>query len=211
MYPWLRMAGKEFLQAIYLRDRFIWRLPAGSHSIALTFDDGPDPTFTPQILDLLARMEVKATFFVIGRHVERYPELAQCVVREGHGIGGHTYDHRVIVSLSKLDLAEELSRCRYIIRQVTGVDSDLFRPPRGQVGFISVRCVCRLGYRLVHWSKTYGDFRCDGTDHLLDRMSRDPVRGRDIVLFHDHNPYTVEALTRMIPAWRSQGIDFQRV
>jgi peptidoglycan-N-acetylglucosamine deacetylase len=211
VYPWLRTAGKEFLQNVYLRDRFLWRLPVGSRKVALTFDDGPDPTFTPQMLDLLARMEVKATFFVIGRHVERHPDLAQRIVREGHAIGGHTYEHRVIVSLSEPEIAGELTRCRRTIREATGVDSDWFRPPRGQVDFASVRCVCRLGYRLVHWSKTYGDFRCDGTDRLLDRISRDPVRARDIVLFHDHNPYTVEALARMIPAWRSQGIEFQTV
>ena len=211
MFPWLRTAGKEFLQTVYLRDRFVWRLPGGSRKIALTFDDGPDPTFTSQVLDLLAGMDAKATFFVIGRHVERYPELAQRVVREGHAIGGHTYDHRVIVSLSEPELAEDLSRCRHVLREVTGVDSNLFRPPRGQLGFASLRRVCGWGYRMVHWSRTYGDFRRDGTAQLLDRMSRDPVRVGDIVLFHDHNPYTVEALADMIPAWRLRGIDFERL
>ena len=209
MHPWLRNAGKEFLQRVYFRDRFLWRLPAEHKAVALTFDDGPDPGVTPARLDLLAREGLKATFFVVGRNVQRYPEIARRLAREGHGLGGHTFDHREIPSLSPQELDSEMARCRAAIRDATAVDTLLFRPPRGKVDLRSMRAVCRLGYRLVHWTRTYSDYQCADAELLIERMRRDPVRPRDIVLLHDHNARTVAAIARMIPEWRTQGVVFE--
>ena len=211
MYPWIRDAGKELLQRVVFRNRFLWRLPAHRRGVALTFDDGPNPQFTPAILELLARERLKATFFVIGSNVERYPEIARRLVGEGHAIGGHTYDHREIVCLTPVELDSEMSRCRLAIREATGVDTMFFRPPRGMVNLASIRRVCGLGYHLVHWSKTYSDYQSDGLDRLIERMRRNPIRSRDIVLLHDHNSDTVDALARMIPLWRTQGIEFESI
>jgi len=209
MTPWFRNLSKEFLQTAYLRGSFLWRLPVGAqNAVSLTFDDGPDPVYTPAILEVLARYDAKATFFMIGSNVERYPDLAREVVRQGHAVGGHTYNHKVIVTLPRPELADELACCRRAILNATGVDTRLFRPPRGQVSFASVRLVAQLGYKLVHWSKTYSDYRCDGTSGLLHRMNEDPAMNRDILLFHDTNPYTVEALSSIIPAWQSRGLCF---
>lgn len=209
MVPWLRNLGKEFLQTLYLRERFLWRLPAETrNTIGLTFDDGPDPSYTPATLDLLARYNVKATFFLVGGNVELHPHLARAIVEQGHALGGHTYSHRVIVKLPRQELADELVRCRQAIQKATGVDTILFRPPRGQMDFASVRFIARLGYKLVHWSKTYSDYQRDGTERLLHRINDNPVRNRDILLFHDTNPYTIEALSSVIPEWQSCGFSF---
>jgi len=208
MHPWIRNSGKELLQRLVFRERFLWRLPAACKRVALTFDDGPHPRFTAEVLDLLARQRVKASFFVIGTNVERYPDIAARIVNEGHSLGAHGYDHRDITSLSKAELEKDLKRCRDAIRTATGIDSLLFRPPRGRVDLRSISRVCALGYRLVHWTKTYNDYRKEGTEQLIDRMLADPLRARDIVLLHDHNPHTVEALGRMFPDWRKQGLEF---
>ncbi|MHB8699088.1 MAG: polysaccharide deacetylase family protein [Sulfuricaulis sp.] len=195
-----------------MRDKFIWRMPAGAvNAIGLTFDDGPDPQHTPAILELLSQHKVKATFFLVGSNVVRYPHLAHEIIEQGHALGGHTYNHKVIVKLPSQELADELISCRRAIQDVTGVDTNLFRPPKGEMDFASVRLVGRLGYKLVHWSKTYSDYKCDGANLLLQRISDNPVRNRDILLFHDTNSHTVEALSGVIPTWLADGLNFCRL
>jgi peptidoglycan/xylan/chitin deacetylase (PgdA/CDA1 family) len=196
------------MQHIVLRGDFVWRLPARVRMAALTFDDGPDPKFTPAVLDLLAKQGLKATFFLIGQQVALHPDLVRRIADGGHALGGHTYGHRVIVGLDEHELEAELAACRAAIADSCGVDSTLFRPPRGLVDLASMRRVARLGYRLVHWSRTYSDYRRDGTDPLVARMSQDPIRAGDIVLLHDNNPYTPAALERVLPGWRRNGVGF---
>lgn len=209
MHAWIRGASKEVLQRVYLPGSFFWRLPPDKPGLCLTFDDGPHPEYSAPVLDMLAEAGVKATFYVIGQNVERHPALARRMVDEGHAIAGHGYDHTVITALSKEGLAADLQRCRDVIRDVTGADTTLFRPPKGEVSLGAIRTVCGLGYRLVHWSKTFGDYRKDGTEALLGRIKALPVEPRDILLFHDNNAYTLEALRQYLPQWRAQGYAFE--
>lgn len=208
MHEWLRNAGKDVLQRVVLRRGFIWRLAPASRGVALTFDDGPHPQYTPAVLDLLAQMQVKATFFMVGEKVDRHPEIVRRIAREGHCVAGHSYDHTVITAQSPAGLAADLHKCRDAIRRAAGVDSDLFRPPKGEVDIRSLRLVYRLGYRLVHWTKTYGDYRQDGAAPLLQRMRAQPPEPGDILLFHDHNPHTVAALAEQVPRWHESGLTF---
>lgn len=208
MHRWLRDTGKDVLQRVVLRRRFMWRLGPGSREVALTFDDGPHPQYTPAVLDLLARLGVKATFFMVGEKVDAHPHIVRRIVDEGHCVGGHSYDHTVITTQSPQALAADLDKCRSAIRRAAGIDSDLFRPPKGEVNLASMRLVCRLGYRLVHWTRTYGDYRQDGVVPLLQRMQAQPPERGDILLFHDHNPHTVVALAQQIPRWQASGLTF---
>jgi peptidoglycan/xylan/chitin deacetylase (PgdA/CDA1 family) len=176
--------------------------------LALTFDDGPDPHFTPLLLDLLRNTGVRATFFLIGSKVQEQPELAARIAAEGHALGGHGFDHHVITSMSRAELGVDLERCRTAIRRASGVDTRLFRPPKGEVSLASIHGVHRHGYRLAHWSLTYSDYRCDGSDLLLERMVARPPRSGEVVLLHDNNPYTVQALSRMLPLWAHEGLRF---
>jgi len=204
----LRDAAKEGLHAL-LGGRFRWRLPADSAAIALTFDDGPDPDHTPAMLQLLAAHDVKATFFVIGRNVARFPDLVRRIAGEGHALGGHTFDHREIPGLAPAELESELRTCRAAIQDAAKVDTLLFRPPRGRMSLRSLMRVASLGYATVHWTRTYSDYHRDGTEALSRRMTEAPARSRDIVLLHDHNPYTALALAGAIPRWKSQGLGFR--
>ena len=203
-----RTLSKDLLQQAVFPDRFLWRLPKPRRAIALTFDDGPHPEHTPAMLDVLARAGVHATFFVVGREVEKYPEVVRRIVAEGHGIGGHSYDHTVMTTLDAAALVADLAHCRQVIREATGLDTGLFRPPRGEVSLRSIRTACRAGYTLVHWTKTYSDYRQDGVEPLTRRIDAEPPIAGDVLLFHDHNAYTVRALDSKLPQWRSSGIEF---
>jgi peptidoglycan/xylan/chitin deacetylase (PgdA/CDA1 family) len=201
-----RTLSKDLLQQVVFPGRFLWRMP--KPAIALTFDDGPHPGHTPAMLDALARTGTRATFFVVGREVEKYPEVARRIVAEGHGIGGHSYDHTVITSLDVAALVDDLGHCRRVIRDATGLDTGLFRPPKGEVSLRSIRTVCRAGYTLVHWTRTYSDYKQDGVEALTRRIDASPPIAGDILLFHDHNAHTVRALESKLPNWRSNGLQF---
>jgi peptidoglycan/xylan/chitin deacetylase (PgdA/CDA1 family) len=204
-----RRFGKDLLQASQ-SGGFLWRLPARfPYRVCLTFDDGPDPAFTPRILDLLSEHGVQGAFFLVGHNVDKNPGLADEIVRRGHRVGTHTYSHREITTLGEAELADELGRGREALRRATGHDSVLFRPPRGRVSWRAIRRVVRMGYVLVHWSKTYSDYEEDGLEALLARLRTEPVRGRDIVLLHDNNQHTVEALAALLPELRARGLDLR--
>lgn len=210
MNPWIRNAGKTLLQKVYSPRRFLWRLPANQSSVALTFDDGPDPVQTPALLDLLLAHDIKATFFMIGEKVARQPDVVRRIAAEGHSLGGHTWCHREIVGLSDTDLKQELTACRTVIRDVTGVDTEMFRPPRGRVDFRSIRRIAGLGYCLVHWTKSYSDYKRDGSTRLTARFRQDPPVSRDIILLHDQED-TVTALAGVIPDWLAEGKRFDAI
>ncbi len=201
-----RTLSKDLLAQVVFPGRFLWRMP--KPAIALTFDDGPHPEHTPAMLDALARAGTRATFFVVGREVEKYPEVARRIVAEGHGIGGHSYDHTVMTTLDAAGLVDDLAHCRRVIREATGLDTGLFRPPKGEVSLRSIRTVCRAGYTLVHWTRTYSDYRQDGLDALLGRIDARPPTAGDVLLFHDHNAFTVQALAARLPQWQSTGLAF---
>jgi len=200
---------KELLQRVLLRRAFLWRLPPrASKGFALTFDDGPDPERTPALLDLLAAQQVRATFFLIGRNVEAHPAIARRIVEDGHALGGHTYTHRELPTLDLPSLSDELERCRLVIADSTGVDTRLVRPPRGRVDWRTLRAVGQRGYTLVHWSRTYSDYRRDGSEALLARMRATPPLPRDVILLHDTVVDTPVALATELPAMRSRGLAF---
>jgi peptidoglycan-N-acetylglucosamine deacetylase len=209
---WLRDLAKEALQSVVLPGRFVWRLPArAADGIALTFDDGPDPQSTPAILDLLSAHQVRATFFVIGKQVEAHPETARRIVDAGHAIAGHTYSHRELPSLDPATMSTELERCRRVIADATGVDTRLVRPPRGRLDWRSLRLAAKLGYTVVHWSRTYSDYRRDGVDALLSRMRAAPPIPRDVILLHDVVADTIGALAVQLPAMSGSGLVYRRL
>jgi peptidoglycan-N-acetylglucosamine deacetylase len=202
--------GKEVLQRALMRNAFLWRMPCGS-DCALTFDDGPNVTYTPQVLELLGRHRIKATFFLVGESALRAPELVRLIVEEGHAVASHTYSHQEFPTLSATALRRELDDCRDLLRRVAGIDTNLVRPPRGRVDAASLLRLSRWGFRLVHWSKTYSDYRQDGTAALLERIRAVGLQPRDIALLHDNNAHTVEALGDVLPEWCARGRTFVKL
>ena len=167
------------------------RVPGADGRIALTYDDGPNPAYTPWLLELLDRFDAKATFFLIGRWAEREPGLVRELVDRGHAIGNHTYDHPTMPLHRDDTIREELRRCRAAIEAAgvelsTAGDGALMRPPYGRRRPGTLRVLREEGYQPVTWSVTGYDWRSWET---AKRIGRRAVRakGGDFILLHDGN------------------------
>jgi len=173
-----------FDQAVLTRRETIYRLPVAKKKIALTFDDGPSPVWTPLILDELAKANIKATFFMTGYHVSLYPEIAQRVAREGHEIENHGYAHNVVLYYRAEELEEEIKYTEHLIRQTTGQTTRYFRPPKAWLGPRTKRKIKQMGYDVVLWSLNSKDWVTFDARHIA-RFIHHRVRSGDILLFHD--------------------------
>jgi peptidoglycan-N-acetylglucosamine deacetylase len=187
-------------------------------AIALTFDDGPNPAVTPDLLNLLDRHQVRATFFVMGRSVRAFPALAKEIGDRGHAIGNHTDTHPTLTFLSRRRITDELNRCDDAIASATGRGSRWMRPPFGFRGpqlnsLIQQRC----GTRVVMWSAMAWDWKATNPESVINHLRR--VRGGDIVLLHDGDHrvldgdrrHTVTALEHWLPRWKDAGIRFKNL
>lgn len=151
--------------------------------LALTFDDGPDPRYTAQLLDLLRRYEAKATFFVVGSHAVQHPELLKRMQAEGHAIGIHNYVHRSNWLMRPGSVRKQVNRTNEVIENVTGERAVYYRPPWGIVNLFDL--VGRHELKLVLWSGIFGDWRQRlGEERLLKRMRR-KMRGGEVLVLHD--------------------------
>ncbi|QDH20027.1 polysaccharide deacetylase family protein [Saccharibacillus brassicae] len=151
--------------------------------LALTFDDGPDPRYTAQLLDLLKRYGAKATFFVVGSHAAQHPELLRRMQAEGHAIGIHNYVHRTNWLMRPGSVRKQVNRTNEVIERVTGQRAIYYRPPWGIVNLFDL--VGRHELKLVLWSGIFGDWRKRlGEERLLKRLRR-KMRGGEVLVLHD--------------------------
>ncbi|MFC5468394.1 polysaccharide deacetylase family protein [Cohnella suwonensis] len=188
----------------------VWEVPMKEKLIALTFDDGPNPRTTPQILDLLAENEAKATFFVVGKRVERFPEIVRREAMEGHEVANHTYSHSYYTrGFSPKKLVEELDRTQAKIDDLTGWHCQWFRPPGGFYDDKVIDTVRSKGYTVILWSwhQDTKDWLAPGADRIVNKVLKN-ARNGDIVLLHDHvdgSVQTVQALRTILPELRRRG------
>jgi len=184
-----------------------WRT-ASPAAIALTFDDGPDPEQTPRILDLLARHDARATFFLIGEHVDRYPELVRRMVAEGHAVGNHTYSHSRCRELDFPTLMRQLERTDAALESALGPCSSLsplFRPPFGEIRVEQALYLAASGRTLAFWNQDSRDYRGASAQEITALGPR--LNAGDVVLLHDRFPATVEALPLLLDAIRAKGLE----
>ncbi|WP_058304318.1 polysaccharide deacetylase family protein [Gorillibacterium timonense] len=146
------------LRAKYPR-LFYLRGNPGKRQIALTFDDAPDPRFTPQILDILKAQDVKATFFIVGYRAERHPELVRRMIREGHAVGGHSYDHPDFSRLSDSRFRDQVLRTNAILTKLAGYTPNLVRPPYGEIKESQLIWLGQHGFYAINWSSDSLDWR----------------------------------------------------
>ncbi|WP_246628188.1 polysaccharide deacetylase family protein [Paenibacillus oenotherae] len=161
----------------------VFKRGRAKNEIALTFDDGPDPKYTPLLLDLLKRHDAKATFFVVGVHAEKHPELLQRMRDEGHIIGIHNYVHKTNWFMRPSSVKRQIHRTSDIIKKATGVRAAYYRPPWGIVNLFDFS---NLGYlQIILWSTLFGDWRKRvGAERLLKRMLK-KLRPGEVLLLHD--------------------------
>ncbi len=177
--------------------------------IALTFDDGPHPSFTLRLLALLKQYHVKATFFVVGEMAEKYPYLVKAEVADGHCIGNHTYHHVNLTKISPEQGAAEIAACNAVLKHITGHTPHLFRPPGGDYNHQVAEISEALHATMVLWSNDPGDYARPGAQVIERRLLTQPqVRGGAIILVHDGIEQTLDILPHLITTLRQQGYEF---
>ncbi len=189
----------------------IWQLPAAEPTVAVSFDDGPHPHYTPIVLDTLKRHGVPATFFTIGIHAHAHPDLVRRAHDEGHEIGNHTWSHPDLSQVTQREADWQLSRTHDLLGKVAGHPPTLFRPPYGKVDSVGLLAAAAHGYHVALWSETLR-----GTHAGQDAAAaiRDIGNG-GIVLMHDSGPAASMALVRVLDSFlmrlKRQGYAFATI
>ncbi|MGF7048147.1 polysaccharide deacetylase family sporulation protein PdaB [Paenibacillus sp. DS2015] len=190
----------------------IKRVQTDHRWIALTFDDGPDPQETIEILDILKQYQAKATFFVVGEQVTKYPDIIRREVSEGHELANHTYSHTNFNHLSKEQVKQEIVKSENEILSITGRQTTLFRPPGGYYNDLIMMTAEQLGYSVILWTwyQDSKDWSKPGVHQIVKRVISNAHPG-DIVLFHDRisgKSQTANALKVILPELQKQGYRF---
>jgi len=173
--------------------------------IALTFDDGPDE-LTPVYLDLLDRLGVRATFFVVGQACARNRAALLDTVARGHEVAGHGFTHRRFTKLSALELRDELTQTAALLPPPQGRRA-LFRPPHGATSLATLTRCARAGFTTVMWSCDSLDAKTSSADAVVAALAPENVSPGDIVLLHEGQQWTLEALPRVVDRLRGAGYE----
>lgn len=204
VHPRSQLFGETFVSA-----------GAVSRQLALTFDDGPNDPHTMRLLEVLAKHEVKATFFMIGRFVRERPEIARAVAQAGHVIGNHSYTHPSLFFAAGARVAKELDDCEKALADAVGEHSQLFRPPFGLRRPGTLRAAAGRGLTTVMWSVSGKDWKLASAE-AIEQHAAKQVKGGDVVLLHDGGHWqmgvdrapTVAATERLIARYSGEGYSF---
>jgi len=175
--------------------------------IALTFDDGPHPAYTPKILSVLKKYDVKATFFLVGEMAAQYPELVKAQFAAGHNIGNHTFHHVNLTKIPDEEVAVEIKACGEVLKNITGDAPHLFRPPGGDYDKEVAEVAEALGYTMVLWTDNPGDYESPGSKVIETRIL-DKISNGGIILIHDGVQQTVDRLPQILEYLMGKGYRF---
>jgi|ERR1700728_247411 len=190
-------------------------LPRNSRQIALTYDDGPNDPHTLRLLESLAKHDVRATFFLIGRYVQQYPEIAHEIIQAGHIVGNHTFTHPLLIFKSEAEIRHELTQCHTALQDAVGEPSNLFRPPFGGRRPAVLRIARELGLQPVMWNVTGYDWNAPPAA-VIERKVSNQIRGGDVILLHDgghkqagaDRSQTLIATDHLITRYKAAGYEF---
>lgn len=194
--------------------RIFWRAITDKPRIALTFDDGPQAVYTPKLLKVLNRHKVRATFFLIGKHVEKNYTLAQEICLYGHEIANHTFTHPLMFRLTDAEMVTEIARTHQLLRDLNGVRPKFLRPPMGLFSRRVLNVVEQSGYKTVVGDVYPRDSHMPGKDKIVDRVLSRVLKGSIIILHdggnsnHIDRSQTIGAVDRIIPELRERGFEF---
>ena len=200
--------AKRALTRFVPKKYVVWEGASKTKALALTFDDGPHPEYTERILTLLNHYQIKATFFLSGENVARYPEITKRISQEGHLIGSHSFSHKNLKKISMKEFREDLNKSVKSLIKITGKNFRFLRPPYGKISIPSLLYCISQGITIVLWSLDSRDFENKGSQHILRNVISDGIKGGDVVLLHDDNQFTLEALPTIIPLLRDRGYYF---
>ena len=204
MWPTSQVYGRSFLG-----------LAPGSRQLALTYDDGPNDPFTLHLLDVLARHNAKATFFLLGQFVQQRPEIVRAIAAAGHDLGNHSWSHPYLIWASPAEVRRQIERATKAIEDACGVTPRLFRPPFGGRRPGTFALARRYGMETVMWRVSTYDWEADSPEFILNK-ARAGIRGGDVILMHDgghtrlgiNRAHTVAATDQLIPEYKNKGFEF---
>ena len=203
-----RRAVKVLAERILPDSLVVWRGPREASSgqrgrIALSFDDGPTPLTEPY-LDVLDQLGVRATFFLVGELCAAHPEWVRAIADRGHELAGHGYTHRRFTSLSRAALASELARTSALL-PMRDARRQLVRPPYGAVSASSLMTCALQGFTTVLWSLNSCDWRAREASEVERAVRESRASAGEIVLLHEGQPLTIEALPRVVASLKESG------
>lgn len=207
----LRTIAKNMFLGVLMGHKFVARISRRNRTLALTFDDGPDPIYTPKVLDLLKVHDARATFFIIGELAEKHPEIVRRILSDGHEIGNHAYRHFKFASLPVGVQLDEIDRTDRILAQYDGRPWHWFRPPQGRLPLKLLLALLQKRHRIAMWSYDSLDYQAESGVSIQSRFRSKPVRNGDVILFHDDNDFSVSALKVLLEHWRAQGYEFNHI
>ena len=193
---------------------------SGDKVAYLTFDDGPIPEVTPKVLDILARYDVKATFFMVGENIDKHPEVFRQVVEAGHSIGNHTYNHLKGWDYSLKDYLENVQKWEETAKNKSSIFNlqssifNLFRPPYGKATFRQRKALHRLGYQIIYWDILTRDYNARRTPEQMLKLIQRDVRNGSIINFHDSlksNERMLTVLPQAIEWLLAQGYELRQL
>lgn len=189
----------------------IHHIPVNEKIIAFTFDDGPNPLYTPQILEIFEQYNGKATFFVIGNQIEKHPEIARMVHEQGHELANHTYTHPAMAELNEEQLQQEVLQAEKLIEDITGKKPQSFRPPYFSYNDTVAEYLSSLSYNVFGAVNTEAlDWEQPGIQHIVDK-TKETVAPGSILIFHDgfgDRSQTVEAVRILAAELTAEGYSF---
>lgn len=187
--------------------------PAKEKKVALTFDDGPDSVYTPQILDILDKKKIKATFFLIGSRAELFPEVVKRMAEEGHIVGNHTMSHPNIIKLDQVKTKENIMAAENVLADLAGYRTSLFRSPYGSLNPEKIQEIKDLGYKIIAWNVDSLDWKSLTEEQVMYNILEN-VKGGSIILQHSSGSEeedltgTVGALPRIIEVLEKEDYKF---
>ena len=186
---------------------FLWEMPKGEKKLYLTFDDGPHPTITPQVLEILKKFNAKATFFCIGNNVNKYKETFELVKKEGHAVGSHTFNHERGWKTKTKDYVNSVIEANALIQ------SPLFRPPHGRIKFSQIRNL-KKDVQIVAWTVISYDWdKSLSPDDCYNNVIKNAGDG-SIIVFHDSEKAVnnmIPALTKVLEYYTDKGFIFEKL
>jgi peptidoglycan/xylan/chitin deacetylase (PgdA/CDA1 family) len=179
--------------------------------VAMTFDDGPHGANTPRLLEMLKQRNIKATFFCVGQCVAEFPEIAKRIVDEGHEIASHSWSHPNLIPMSEANVRDQLERTHQVIKQATGVEPKVFRPPYGNFTQRQRNWAnATYGYKIILWDVDPLDWKIRNSAHVESEILKHTVPG-SIILSHDIHKSTVDAMPATLDALLAKGYKFVTV
>lgn len=192
----------------------LWEMPKGEKKLYLTFDDGPHPTITPQVLEILKKFNAKATFFCIGNNVNKYKDTFELIKKEGHSVGNHTFNHERGWKTKTQDYVNSVIEANALIQ------SPLFRPPHGRIKFSQITKLLKfessriLNFRIVAWTVISYDWdKSLSPEDCFNNVIKNADDG-SIIVFHDSEKAVnnmIPALTKILEYYTDKGYSFEKL